>query len=184
MLPESSHLPAAPQRERSQELAASSPLKGSFLARLRQQRALCGCEGPGGRALAMSPLGPCQPGRAVPLPPTRPGTGWAGPGARNSRKRDLGSRREERNAPGRAVLATGSSGPLPARAEPDFTPWFIPVPRQGRKMRLQGRGHSGLEVDFHLEVPSALLTLGGYHKATGNPQGRRGGFFRKFVFHP
>lgn len=44
-----------------QQRAASSPLNGSFLARLRQQRALCGREGPGGRALASSPLGPCQP---------------------------------------------------------------------------------------------------------------------------
>lgn len=58
------------------------------------------------------------------------------------------------------------------------------VPRQGGKMRLRGKGHAGLDADFHLEMPSGLLTLGGYHKATGNPRGRRGGFFRKSRFTP
>lgn len=52
-------------------------------------------------------------------------------------------------------------------------------------MRLQGRGHAGLDVDFHPEVPSDLLTLGGYHKATGNPQGRGGvGFSGNSRFTP
>lgn len=61
-----------------QQRAASSPLNGSFLARLRQQRALCGREGPGGRALASSPLGPCQPParpRCAPAPHPHGGEG-------------------------------------------------------------------------------------------------------------
>lgn len=178
-----------------QQRTASSLLNGSFLARLRQQRALCGREGPGGRALASSPLGPCQPParpRCAPAPHPHEGEGGLA---------------RERGIPGNGIWGGGRAraavkgarldvprwqwGALPWGQEPSrhglsriFPPQFILVPGQGREMRLQGRGHAGSDADFHLEMPSGLLTLGGYHKATGNPQGKRGGYFRKFMFHP
>lgn len=189
--PESSHLPFAPPKGAEPGAARSLlPINGSFLAWLRQQRALCGLGGPGGRALAPSPLVPCQPppGRGVPVPPTRLRRGWAGWGGRNSRKWDLGRRGARLDVPGwqRGSSALGP-GPLPDFwAQPDFHPPLHLGATAGRKMRLQGRGHAGWDVDFHREMPSGLLTLGGYHKATGNPQRRRGGvgFFRKSTFHP
>lgn len=73
-IPESSHLPFAPQRQRSRR-AASSPLNGSFLAAATKSPLWGG--GPGGRALASSPLVPCQPppGGVRPCPPPARGQG-------------------------------------------------------------------------------------------------------------
>lgn len=170
--PESSYLPIAPQTERSRVLpAASSLLPAQWLlsSPAAATKGPLWARGSRGQSAGVLPAGPLpapRPAEVCPCPPPAWGRGWAGSGARNSRKRDLGRRASESSGegstPGRAALAVGSSalgpGALPAWAEPDFPPQFILVPGQGREVRLQGRGHAGSDADFHLEIPSGLLT--------------------------
>lgn len=130
--PESSHLPFAPQRERSRALpAASSLLPAQWLlsspaAATKNPLWARGSRGQSSGVLPTGPLPAPRPAEVCPCPPPAWGRGWAGSGGRNSRKWDLGRRASERSgggsAPGRAVLAVGSCalgpGPLPAWAEP------------------------------------------------------------------
>lgn len=150
--PESSHLPFAPPKGAEPGAARSLlPINGSFLARLRQQRALCGLGGPGGRALAPSPLVPCQPPPAGVCPCPPPACGEGGLDG-------------EGGIPGNGIWGggerawtcrAGSGGALPWGRDPSrifglsriSTPRFISVPRQaGRCGSRAGGTQAGMSI--------------------------------------
>lgn len=187
------HLPSAPLRERSQRPPPAQWLLSGPAAATKGPLWARGSRGQSSGVLLAGPRPvPARPRCApAPLPPGE-SLGWMG--SEEFQETGSGEEGEERSgegsAPGRAraVLAAGSSalgpGPLPPWAQLHLPPSVYVGATAGRKMRLQGRGHAGLDVDFHREMPSGLLTLGGYHKATGNPQGRGGWVFQEIHVSP
>lgn len=190
VFPESSHLPLAPQREPG---AARSLLPAQWLlsgpaAATKGPLWARGSRGQSAGVLPAGPLPAPRPAGVCPCPPPGgldgeggiPGNGIWGGGERARRGRE----RAWTCRAGSGELCPGAGTP-PGMGSAAFPPPVHLGATAGRKMRLQGRGHAGWDVDFHLEMPSGLLTLGGYHKATGNPQGRgRGWVFQEIHVSP